>query len=97
MKVGVEFVLNIWNFAPYLPSTSRICMRFGETNQKQDLPQILETCISERRGLDFRIVSFHLGAWVAKLCGVVVFCFILTPPRMKVILKININFVSINF
>lgn len=97
MKVGVEFVLNIWNFAPYLPLTSRIWMRFGETNRKEDRPQIFETCISERWGLDFRRVSFHLGAWVTKLCVIVFFCFSLTSPRMKVILKININVVSINF
>lgn len=36
----VEFVLNIWDFSPYLTSASGICMRFGETNRKQDLPQI---------------------------------------------------------
>lgn len=70
-----------------------------ETNRKQDLPpDIWNTHMRIGGGgrLGFKTALFHLEAWVAKLCGIAFFSFILTSARMRAILKINIKFAGTN-
>lgn len=58
MKVGVEFLLNIWNFSSSTPPTSKICMGFGKQIRNRISHRYFKNARLNGESYDFGIVLF---------------------------------------